>query len=577
MTQTRARRRRRKATATPGHAPCPVRRPPRRGEEGFTLIELLIVLVIIPLVMGAVATVLITSFENQQGLQTKLSDSSDATVTTEFYVRDVESATAVTTTSAPQSRAFVCGQNGTGLEPGSTNFLLGLELDGGATVSYYEWSPSAASWPPAPALETDLVRIFCSGTTGTPGRTVLSHSVTATAVAPTVSCITPIPQGVPSGSTCQPATDWTPSYLLSNVSLGVTQGCPSPPGPPCASDVFTATAVPRLGIPVQAASAPSGPLTLLNTAGADITFSGFALDTSVCVGGTVALDTKPASLPAATDAGLSFADSVSSMSSCTASHPTSGAIAVANCAGASGAPCPAGTFSGVAASPQPTSGPAFSDPLATTASANPIPPVTTPGACTHTMSGERCTAGVYSGPFTVPGASPASPYTVTFQPGDYQFDGQVTIGDFDKVFFGNGDYTFDNGVVTGGGDLVCGVVSADSNCPAGGGVFFWVAGGAASFGSGGVADEIDLAAPQSGQQYGQGYVGDLLWQPSLADSQPVVLSGPSVGSTNAFEGVIYAPGASVDLDGTSDTVQVKAIVAFSLECVNSIAATMDIG
>ena len=125
-----------------------VRMPPRKGEEGFTLIELVIVLVILPLVMGAVAVVMLTSLENQQGIQNKLSDSSDATVSTAYYVRDVESAVAVTTTIAPSDRTFVCGENGTGLASGKSSFLLGLQLAGGSSVSYYEWAPRASTWPP---------------------------------------------------------------------------------------------------------------------------------------------------------------------------------------------------------------------------------------------------------------------------------------------------------------------------------------------------------------------------------------------------------------------------------------------
>ena len=66
-----------------------------RGRTGFTLIELLIVLVILPLVIGAIAMVLITTLKNHQGIEGKVADSSAATLSSAYYVRDIESASYV--------------------------------------------------------------------------------------------------------------------------------------------------------------------------------------------------------------------------------------------------------------------------------------------------------------------------------------------------------------------------------------------------------------------------------------------------------------------------------------------------
>ena len=119
-----------------------VRMPPRKGEEGFTLIELVIVLVILPLVMGAVAVVMLTSLENQQGIQNKLSDSSDATVSTAYYVRDVESAVAVTTTSSPSDRAHSsAARTARGWLQARARSCWASSWRGGSSVSYYEWAP----------------------------------------------------------------------------------------------------------------------------------------------------------------------------------------------------------------------------------------------------------------------------------------------------------------------------------------------------------------------------------------------------------------------------------------------------
>ena len=108
-----------------------------RDEDGFTLIELLIVLVILPLVAGAIAMVLITTLKNQQGIQGKITDSSAATTASAYYVRDIESAGSVTTAASPASAPQQCSASGVS---GTPNFLLGLQLQGTqpAVVSYYE-------------------------------------------------------------------------------------------------------------------------------------------------------------------------------------------------------------------------------------------------------------------------------------------------------------------------------------------------------------------------------------------------------------------------------------------------------
>src|ERR1700722_3152888 len=130
------------------------RRPPRKDEDGFTLIELLIVLVIMPLVVGACAIVLITVVENDQGVQHTVEDSSAAALGSAYYVRDIESAGAVTTNPSVTSPS-PCSAAGLS---GTTSFLLGIQLQGTtptATVSYYTWTPGPGAAP-------ELVREYCS-------------------------------------------------------------------------------------------------------------------------------------------------------------------------------------------------------------------------------------------------------------------------------------------------------------------------------------------------------------------------------------------------------------------------------
>jgi prepilin-type N-terminal cleavage/methylation domain-containing protein len=81
--------------------PGALRRLRDAGDDGFTLIELVIVLVILPLILGALAFALIVTFEDSTGVSTRIADSIDSQVTSAFYVRDVQSAQYVTTTPTP--------------------------------------------------------------------------------------------------------------------------------------------------------------------------------------------------------------------------------------------------------------------------------------------------------------------------------------------------------------------------------------------------------------------------------------------------------------------------------------------
>ncbi len=90
-----------------------------RSESGFTLTELLVVLVIMPLIIGAIAAVVVTGLLNQKQVSSRLTDSTSAKLTSAYFVRDVESATFVddgrrsgdTTNNTPP-----CGYNPTSEE-----------------------------------------------------------------------------------------------------------------------------------------------------------------------------------------------------------------------------------------------------------------------------------------------------------------------------------------------------------------------------------------------------------------------------------------------------------------------------
>jgi len=82
------------------------RRARIHDDSGLTLIEMLVVLVIMPVVIGAIAIALITSFDNQSSTTNRLSDSVNSQISSVFFVRDVQTATYVTKLDNSANTAF---------------------------------------------------------------------------------------------------------------------------------------------------------------------------------------------------------------------------------------------------------------------------------------------------------------------------------------------------------------------------------------------------------------------------------------------------------------------------------------
>ncbi len=155
------------------------------GEEGFSLIELVIVLVIIPMIIGAVTIALITSLKSASTIPVKggyngsaaqrLAESHDAQITSALAVRDIETATFVETSGGP-------------LCPGSGSQVLGLEWNPGpqqVAVSYVT-RPNPAGNP-----SSSLVRQLCIGG-ASQSTTTASHALSQSsgAVAVHLTCTT---------------------------------------------------------------------------------------------------------------------------------------------------------------------------------------------------------------------------------------------------------------------------------------------------------------------------------------------------------------------------------------------------
>jgi prepilin-type N-terminal cleavage/methylation domain-containing protein len=78
----------------------PARRRRSDPDAGFTLVELLVVLVILPILLGAVADALIVTVKNASSTENRISDSVDAQLAASYFVRDVQGASEVTTNVA---------------------------------------------------------------------------------------------------------------------------------------------------------------------------------------------------------------------------------------------------------------------------------------------------------------------------------------------------------------------------------------------------------------------------------------------------------------------------------------------
>ncbi len=166
-------------------APLEARRA-ERGDKGFTLIELIIVVSVMPIIVGAISAGLIAVISLQNTVSSRLADTSDAQVVSSTFIKDVQSATFITTsaTSSPQ-----CGSTGTqllGLQWGNTpqDIASGSPANPSTLVSYNLVPSTGAS-----ATTYSLVRELCTlGNYTTPAdSTTVSYDVASTQPPPCYS------------------------------------------------------------------------------------------------------------------------------------------------------------------------------------------------------------------------------------------------------------------------------------------------------------------------------------------------------------------------------------------------------
>jgi Tfp pilus assembly protein PilW len=205
-----------------------------RGEDGFSLIELVIVLVTLPIVVGAIATVVITVLNNTTAATQSIFDSADSQITSVNFVRDVQSAAFVTTSANPPTAPGVCSPSPPKQFP-SPHLLLALRVatssgsSGNLGVVSYWWVATTVKVLGSPTTEAELVRQVCPNGSNPGGSTVVAHDISSITTPPTVAI---------TGSQAQGAgSDWAPTTGITGISLSAVE--------PASRINFRVLAVPR--------------------------------------------------------------------------------------------------------------------------------------------------------------------------------------------------------------------------------------------------------------------------------------------------------------------------------------------
>lgn len=514
-------------------------------ESGFNLVELILVITMMPLVIGGVSVAVITSFQDQSGLQSRLTDSNDSITSTAYFNRDVQSSTSVTTSSSTLTSTHCSDNRSPAPSP-----ILGMQLGTTSTgvVAYDSWAPAPSPGNPTPS--TELLRFTCLGGTLT-SSTIMSHNIATTGTQPTLPCSSSYPN-------CSAATTWTPTYEFSTISLGVTQG------PGSTGLQYQLVGAPLSQPTITVSQPTAGPLLLLGS-GSDI-FNPLAFGDTISVSGAINLDSN--GTPA-----IVFLFSSGNKVESTGSG---GVIDVYNCGSPCGSNAVAEYFAGGdTVTPSPVNSTYVGDPPATWKTTTPPLPSKNV-SCTTLLLVETCPSGIYPNGLTVP-----SGVTVDFTGGGpFQFGTKgcsncsLTFSGNDTANFLGGDFTFYGGLnVSGDNDTLCSgtVVLGTCQNPLGAdGVLFYVAGGSASFGDTFGTNTVELAPQTSGT-----YANVSLWQ-DTSDRNQLTLISAGGSSVNTFGGELYAPNGTILVIGLGNTLDTGPIVAQSLTMAGNYQCTLNV-
>lgn len=487
------------------------------GDGGFTLIELLMVMVVLPLIIGAVAALLLALLQNTvprdpHGVATRLSDSHDAQLTSAYFNRDIQGATYASASASP-----LCQQTGT-----TGSQLLGLQWATGSQtvdVSYFvESSP------------IQLVRFYCSSAT-TPSSypvTASSASVIADNVFSTLSSVTvgvcPASGFGSNGTLC--VTDAGVAYLALTVTC-FPSSCPGTltgalPGMLAHPTSTSGTGLASVAIKAQESnSAYQYSLTAVprdTNSPLDFTNTNAGVAPPLIVNGTVSggncsISVTGAAAVNSTDPG-SISDQPVGSISATGGIYTSDPTASSSTSGSLGTVSPAPVYGSPATSP-------------------------------------------YAGQNAPPGAPPGSGYTVVTETAsnwDPSTDpAVVSNGSLNSTLYPNGViFIVTNGLV----------ISKEFSAPQG--VLFYVTGGSASLNGNGTLFLNPLTPTFESPTQPTPYM--VLWIDASDSGATLTLGGN--GNTTVVNGAIYAPTASTTLKGggSSGGLTVDALDTGNIVC-----------
>jgi prepilin-type N-terminal cleavage/methylation domain-containing protein len=226
-----------------------VLRRSRHAEEGFTLIELMIVVVVTPIIVGALAAGLIAMLSLQQGVTNRLSNSSDSQVVQASFRNDIQSAQYLTTASSSDPQC------------GSGYQVLGLEWNFNPGNNLYETVVSYVSVPVVNGTTTtyELVRQVCTNVTQAytgPITPVTSSTIISTNLASNLTAAETPPTVLP--STVVTNGGYVSTAGITSVTFPITE--------PQGSTTYTYTLV--ASPPTSASSIDTGgPITSTTDAG----------------------------------------------------------------------------------------------------------------------------------------------------------------------------------------------------------------------------------------------------------------------------------------------------------------------
>ena len=402
-----------------------------RGEKGFTLIELLIVVSVMPIIVGAITGGLFTVLSLQNTTANRLADTSDGQVISSTFIKDVQSATFITTlaTSSPQCDSSAGYTQLLGLQWGNSaqDIASGSPLNPSTLVSYDIVPVTGGS-----TTTYSLVRELCTG-----GNFVTPSS--STTVSYDIIGTGPNKQAPPcySSANCSPTIFNTPigwtspsatvpnstSLIMPVVKFVITEAN--------SKIVFTMTANSLSWTPAAAngntVGPPFSPLTLLSQA------SGTVLNMSpgsiLTITGTGTAGTT-AAIASPNDSSVSIpGDADLTATTVFTEDP--------NLMSLSGA--------GLGVLTQQYFASSIPDPLASTFNSTTAPPATSawplsPTSCSVSGLVYTCGSGLYTTDPAFPSGS-----TVNFNAGfgNYEFANPFVIPANSTINFGEGDYVFD--------------------------------------------------------------------------------------------------------------------------------------